>query len=44
MNQQGFDQALPHFQRALELNPKSFQVCILRGESFGVSPPMEGGG
>jgi len=29
MKQQSFDQALPHFQRALEINPKNFQSAFL---------------
>ena len=34
MNQQGFDQALPHFQKAFELNPKSFQSAFFAAKAL----------
>ena len=34
MNQQSFEQALPHFQKALELNPKNFQSAFFAAKAL----------
>lgn len=34
MNQQSFEQALPHFQKALDLNPKNFQSAFFAAKAL----------